>query len=35
MLSRGHDYKGEDIMTPEMKEKIRRYIRKSGFFQFF
>jgi hypothetical protein len=24
-----HGYKQEDIMTPEMKEKIRQHIRRS------
>ena len=26
---KGHGYKEEDIMTPEMKEKIKSHIRKS------
>ena len=26
---KGHGYKEEDIMNPEMKEKIKSYIRKS------
>ena len=26
---RDHGYKQEDIMTPEMKEKIRQHIRRS------
>jgi predicted small metal-binding protein len=26
---KGHGYKQEDIMTPEMKEKIKSHIRRS------
>ena len=26
---KGHGYKEEDIMTPDMKNKIKSYIRKS------